>query len=85
MRNWYEEGQKRVERVGRRYGILGFSKETAEERESKSKGDRGTSAVESSAAGKVTDAIAAYVLVKVSRGPSIKNLVDSIRLYYLFV
>jgi hypothetical protein len=86
---WVNEGQKRVERVGRRYGILGYRKkgeeefgdvvETANElveeahsagrdltrraeRPSGSGGSGGSSAGEG-----VANAIAAYVVVKVSR------------------
>ena len=59
---WYEEGQKRVERVGRRYGILGYDR--ASQTDESARGDaEGMSP--SRAAEKVADAIAAYVVVKV--------------------
>lgn len=58
VRGWYDEGARRVERVGRRYGLFGF------EKGSKADGD-GT--VGREAAGAVADAVAAYVVVKVSR------------------
>lgn len=62
---WYEEGEKRVEKVGKRYGILGYIKVE--------KGDEGDGTLlqvrtqrekGSGAAEKVADAISAYVLVK---------------------
>ena len=77
---WFEEGEKRVEKVGKKYGILGYTKV--------SKADNGTIqphignnegesiseeahvlAIQtkgSSAAEKVANAISAYVVVKVS-------------------
>jgi len=57
---WYEEGQKRVERVGRRYLILGYDKASKMEEGGKMLEMRSATAAE-----KVADAIAAYVVVKV--------------------
>ncbi|WVQ97679.1 hypothetical protein IAU59_004793 [Kwoniella sp. CBS 9459] len=77
VREWYEEGEKRVERVGRKYGILGYEKRDSSRQGDQledvdGKGDQGVviagsssnSSSESGAAGKVADAIAAYVVVK---------------------
>ncbi|TXT13370.1 hypothetical protein VHUM_00737 [Vanrija humicola] len=54
VHEWYREGLGRAERVGRRYGLLGYDKG--------SKGD-GTSAGAGASAA-VADAVAAYVVVK---------------------
>lgn len=69
MGRWYEEGEKRVERVGKRYGILGYDKTSKPTGETIGEED---SAFDldisgSTAAQRVADAIAAYVVVKVSR------------------
>lgn len=55
VRGWYDEGARRVEKVGRKYGVLGFEKGSAVE-----------GGVGREAAGAVADAVAAYVVVKVS-------------------
>ncbi|KAL7423315.1 hypothetical protein Q5752_002616 [Cryptotrichosporon argae] len=52
VKGWYDEGERRVEKVGRRYGLLGYEKGSALNDEKASK------------AGAVADAIAAYVVVK---------------------
>ena len=61
---WYDEGEKRVGKVGRSYGVLGYEKD----QRSADGGDGKEVAAQtgSSAAGKVADAIASYVAVKVS-------------------
>ena len=72
---WMEEGSKRVEKVGKRYGILGFEKGSQGEQESEINQEsalgvvqeiqeRGTA--QSGVAEKVASAIAAYVAVKAS-------------------
>jgi hypothetical protein len=72
---WVEEGQKRVERVGRRYGILGYEKgekgdagggeaDVAEVGSSWTLAKAGRSGGD--VGGGVANAIAAYVVVKVS-------------------
>lgn len=58
VHEWYDEGAARVEKVGRRYGILGFEKGSKV----------GDPAAGGGAAGAVADAVGAYVLVKVSGG-----------------
>ena len=72
VRGWLEEGQKRVERVGKRYGILGYEKV-----DRKAVVQTEVPAVDTGlvittgpgrstvVAGGVADAIAAYVVVKV--------------------
>jgi hypothetical protein len=59
---WYTEGSGRVERVGRRYGLLGFEKGSSVG-EGEGEGEGGGEGV---VAAKVADAVGAYVLVKVS-------------------
>lgn len=49
---WYDEGGRRVEKVGRKYGVLGYEK-----------GSDSSAAGGATAA--VADAVAAYVVVKV--------------------
>lgn len=76
---WFLEGEKRVEKVGRKYGILGYDKvgraagsEVGQEIHEEQEGiadDAHQLAVHaqgSGAAEKVANAISAYVLVKVS-------------------
>ena len=58
-RKW-DEGERRVEKVGRRYGIMGFEKGSTNR-----EGDGALTP--STAAGKVTNAAASYVVVKVGR------------------
>lgn len=73
IRDWVGEGERRVDRVARRYGMFGYNSGTApgvasveegeivkEARQLVGRADRG-----SKAAADVTNAIAAYVLVKV--------------------
>lgn len=82
---WVNEGHKRVERVGRRYGILGYRKKGEEDvgdvvekgkevvKEAHNGRDltrRPERSAGSGAGEGVANAIAAYVVVKVSRGPS---------------
>jgi len=78
VRGWYEEGEKRVERVGKKYGILGYDKldrsiitgvdrvdgEAASTEVGKDIQHSG--ATGSKAAEAVANAISAYVVVKVS-------------------
>ena len=85
--NWYEEGQKRVEKVGKRYGIFGYEKKTKTATEDEGVGDHegemsgvtGTKAAES-----VANAISAYVVVKVCRSTPRFDVLwtDSPRLCY---
>jgi hypothetical protein len=76
---WYVEGERRVERVGKRYGILGYEKTVKGDKDSETmikEGDDVASVASdandlekrartSGAAEKVADAISAYVIVKV--------------------
>ncbi|WVQ83943.1 hypothetical protein IAT38_006087 [Cryptococcus sp. DSM 104549] len=65
VKGWYDEGYKRVDRVGKKYGILGYKKVVNEDGEGSAE-DR-TELVKqegSKAAERVADAIAAYVVVK---------------------
>ncbi|ORY21465.1 hypothetical protein BCR39DRAFT_474459 [Naematelia encephala] len=66
VREWYDEAEKRVEKVGHRYGILGYEKTSKDdqgmlgtEQVKDEVGSKGTKAV-----GSVADAIAAYVVIK---------------------
>ena len=63
-----------MERVGRRYGILGFEKATKPLTDHAEEVDIDAVVATSGAAGKVTNAIAAYVVVKVSLGSSKSRL-----------
>ena len=70
---WMEEGSKRVEKVGKRYGILGYEKvdkSAASQIVEVQASDSGAMVVQEKRGGevaeKVASAIAAYVVVKVS-------------------
>lgn len=63
VHEWYEEGARKVERVGRRYGWLGYEKGSKPGQEP----DAHAEQIVTKDAGAVADAIAAYVIVKVSR------------------
>lgn len=81
VRGWYEEGEKRVEKIGKKYGILGYDKvdrinttsaptsQVTSELEGPGSGGKEMvkSATASKAAEAVANAISAYVVVKVSR------------------
>lgn len=81
VRGWYEEGEKRVERVGKKYGILGYDKLDKSISAAPTGIDRAigeavstevgkdiqhSGATGSKAAEAVANAISAYVVVKVS-------------------
>lgn len=73
MEKWVKEGTEQGERIGRRYGVLGYAKESREERELR-KSLPLDSTLEAddvqpttlSIGGDVTNLVAAYVAVKVS-------------------
>ena len=75
VRGWYDEGEKRIARVGRRYGILGYSKDDrAGHAEDKLGGEVGQVGRAGSKAGeKVANALAAYIVVKASRHSPAKS------------
>ncbi|EJT50982.1 hypothetical protein A1Q1_07776 [Trichosporon asahii var. asahii CBS 2479] len=62
IHGWYEEGARKVERVGRRYGTFGYEKGSKPGEQP----DGRAEAIVTHDAGAVADAIAAYVVVKVS-------------------
>lgn len=62
IHGWYEEGARKVERVGRRYGCFGYEKGSKPGEQP----DGRAEAIVTHDAGAVADAIAAYVVVKVS-------------------
>ncbi|GAA5992596.1 hypothetical protein JCM11641_006538 [Rhodosporidiobolus odoratus] len=70
LRGWLEESEDKVEKVGRRYGLFGWDKETKDQREArrqkeKKHAERGVVKVRDLAVGgKVADAVAAYLVVK---------------------
>ncbi|ODN96557.1 hypothetical protein L198_04272 [Cryptococcus wingfieldii CBS 7118] len=64
VKEWYEEGVAKVDRVGRRYGVLEYEKQ---EHKVEGSGETAVDSVKTGgakAAEKVADAVAAYVLVK---------------------
>jgi len=80
IRDWLEEGQRRVDKVARRYGLFGYekgSKATAEEDRISSEEEAlliAAAARQSTAAAGIASAVAAYVVVKV--GTHIRHLVS---------
>lgn len=67
VRDWYQEGIKRVDRIGKKYGVLGYEKQNAgEDGAAGPMQDLTARTTGAGAAEKVADAVAAYVLVKVS-------------------
>lgn len=74
IRDWLEEGQKRVDKVARRYGLFGYekgSKAAAEDDRLSSEEEAlqvASAARQSTAAAGVASAVAAYVVVKASPG-----------------
>ncbi|WWC59037.1 uncharacterized protein I303_101583 [Kwoniella dejecticola CBS 10117] len=75
VREWYFEGERKIERVGKRYGILGYERASPSDSSSDAMGrpSDGTTFPQegdaralsgTGAATKVADAIAAYVIVK---------------------
>lgn len=70
VRKWVGEGEAQAERIGRRYGVFGYAKETAAERELRKSLKAGESEVAATkayhATGDVANLAAAYVVIKVS-------------------
>lgn len=72
IRDWLQEGQKRVDKVARRYGMFGYEKgsKALDEADQLSSEDQAlqvaAAAKQSTAAAGVANAVAAYVVVKVS-------------------
>lgn len=65
VRDWYQEGIKRVDRIGKKYGVLGYEKQNAgEDGAAGPMQDLTARTTGAGAAEKVADAVAAYVLVK---------------------
>ncbi|WVQ68829.1 uncharacterized protein L199_007038 [Kwoniella botswanensis] len=66
IRDWYVEGENRIGKIGKRYGIFGYEKgvKDSKEGEEYTDGVLVQSGAGSGAATKVADAIAAYVVVK---------------------
>ncbi|GAA5931792.1 hypothetical protein JCM10213_005857 [Rhodosporidiobolus nylandii] len=71
VRSWLEEAEEKTERVGRRYGLFGWEKETAAERgarREREKAEREQGVVrrerELNVGGTVADMAAAYLVVK---------------------
>ena len=71
VRKWIGEGEAQAERVGRRYGALGYEKETRKERDQRKAAQAEGELVKAPkayhATGDVANLAAAYVAVKVSR------------------
>jgi hypothetical protein len=70
---WMDEGTKRAEKVGRRYGIFGYPKRTGEKEvggvQEVTPVDA-EKAIGSSLSGDLANAVAAYLIVKVGHPPS---------------
>ncbi|WVQ76644.1 hypothetical protein IAR50_006318 [Cryptococcus sp. DSM 104548] len=64
VKDWYEEGVARVDRVGRKYGVLGYEKQEHKAEETGQVAVDTVNTGGAKAAEKVADAVAAYVLVK---------------------
>ncbi|CEQ42229.1 SPOSA6832_04017 [Sporobolomyces salmonicolor] len=71
IREWVSEGEHKAEKLGRRYGLLGWDKETREERELRKAQDKDTQGGERDltqeslgVSGDVANAVAAYLTVK---------------------
>ncbi|EIW68590.1 hypothetical protein TREMEDRAFT_31879 [Tremella mesenterica DSM 1558] len=63
--NWYDEAERRVDRLGKKYGVLGYDNHTLEDEEIGRGYDLGSGeGVREGTSDKVTNAIAAYVVVK---------------------
>lgn len=67
VQGWYEEGEKRVERVGRRYGFWGFEKGSKRADANDKSAVMEMEGKTSRAAEGIANAISAYVVVKVSK------------------
>lgn len=88
LRRWLKEGEEKVGKVGKRYGILGYTRrdqngisemETSPVREDDSmRMEGGSRAVD-----KVASAVVAYIIVKVSRTATTRA--NTPRLSFLFV
>jgi hypothetical protein len=82
VKSWLAEGQKRVDKVARRYGLFGYdkmSKETEEEKIIASPEhalETAAAAKQSRAAAGVANAVAAYIVVKVVVVMYTHNTVD---------
>lgn len=73
VRDWYQEGAKRVDKIGSKYGVLGYEKQNShEDGAAGPMQDLTVKRAGAGAAEKVANAVAAYVLVKV-RVPVIRN------------
>jgi len=74
IRDWLQEGQRRVDKVARRYGLFGYEKgskalDAADQLSSEDQALQvAAAAKQSTAAAGVANAVAAYVVVKVSIG-----------------
>lgn len=70
VKTWVGQGENQAERLGRRYGVFGFEKETREERQSRRAANDDTQDVAMSVGthsigGDVANLVAAYLAVKV--------------------
>lgn len=64
---WVNLGEQQAEQIGRRYGVLGFEKESKEERAARRSGVTDDSVARSGGlSGDVANMVAAYIAVKVS-------------------
>lgn len=73
LRGWVVEGERKAERVGRRYGAFGYSKETADEHSARrsqvAELPPPSQATPVNVSGDVANLVASYLLVKVRSEP----------------
>lgn len=69
VRGWVQEGEEQAEKIGRRYGVFGFEKESKEERVERREREKvGEDSVQRDykVTGDVANLVAAYIATKVS-------------------
>lgn len=62
---WIDQGEQQAARIGRRYGLFGYQKESKEERQARKEAGQSTEPVTSSLSGDVACLVGSYLFVKV--------------------
>lgn len=65
VRKWIKEGDEQAERIGRRYGVLGYEKESSSDRAARKAGEASSTSI--ILGGDVANLVAAYIAVKVGQ------------------